>query len=217
MSLPDFDAAYRGVSVVAGLPVVPWNIGVPQPPVSRLIEAGHVRSPVLDVGCGVGATAIALARQGYDAVGVDMSEAAIARAREDATTAGVGAEFHVADASALAGHDGRFATIIDSALFHTLPVEARPDYVAAMARAAQEGALLVVLAFDASAQFADGVRPNCVSAAELAGAVASHWTVDSVSRSSIHALVPTGWGGELPIDTAGRVMFPAQLLMAYRR
>lgn len=211
MTLPDFDAAYCGTPLAEGVSAVPWNIGEPQPPIAALIDAGLIASPVLDAGCGVGATTIALAARGYEVVGVDLSEAAVARAREDAAAAGVDAELHVADVSTLTGFDGRFATVIDSTLFHSMPVGSRAGYLASVARAARPGATLVVLAFDVSAPFPPEASPNCVTAEELAAAVAPWWTVDSVESSSIHALVPAEWG-ELPVDDAGRRLFPAHLL-----
>ncbi|HEY2224004.1 class I SAM-dependent methyltransferase [Actinomycetospora sp.] len=215
MTLPDFDAAYRGSSIAEGVTTVPWNIGEPQPAIAALVDAGRVASPVLDAGCGIGATTIALTQRGYEAVGIDLSDSAVARARDDAAAAGLGPEFAVADVSTFTGYDGRFATVIDSTLFHSMPVEARPGYAASTARASRPGATLIVLAFDVSAPFPEEVRPNCVTAAELAAAVAPHWTVDSVEPSTIRAFTPPDWG-ELPEDDAGRRVFPAHLLLAHR-
>jgi 2-heptyl-1-hydroxyquinolin-4(1H)-one methyltransferase len=79
-SLPDFDAAYRGESLAEGVETVPWNIGAPQPTTAALIAAGRVTSPVLDAGCGVGATVLDLAARGYEVVGMDASPTAIGRA-----------------------------------------------------------------------------------------------------------------------------------------
>lgn len=215
MNLPDFDATYSGAPLMAGMTTVPWNIGVPQPPIAALVDAGLVVGPVLDAGCGVGVTTIDLASRGYEAVGIDRAEAAIEQARADAERAGVDAEFHVADISDFGGHDGRFATVIDSTLFHSLPVEARPGYVASIARAARSGAALFVLAFDVSAPFAPGLAPNCVTAEELAAAVEGPWMVESVVPSTIHVVEPPT-EVELPRDDAGRSVMPAHLLTARR-
>ena len=67
--------------------------------VASVVERG-ARS-VLDVGCGTGATTLAMARamgEGGRAVGLDISEPMIVSARENAQAAGVAAEFMVADA-----------------------------------------------------------------------------------------------------------------------
>lgn len=58
---------------------------------------------VLDVGCGAGATSLALARAvgaGGSVIGVDVSEPLLGRARERAQACGLPVEFRLADASA---------------------------------------------------------------------------------------------------------------------
>jgi SAM-dependent methyltransferase len=52
---------------------------------------------VLDVGCGPGRHALALARRGIDVVGVDLSEDFVALAREAAAAEGLAARFEVRD------------------------------------------------------------------------------------------------------------------------
>ncbi|MGH2913998.1 MAG: class I SAM-dependent methyltransferase, partial [Solirubrobacteraceae bacterium] len=53
----------------------------------------RVRGPVLDVGCGPGRHLHALARRGVFALGVDISSAAVARARSGGATAIVASIF----------------------------------------------------------------------------------------------------------------------------
>ncbi|MDA1279582.1 MAG: class I SAM-dependent methyltransferase [Chloroflexi bacterium] len=52
---------------------------------------------VLDLGCGAGGLAIALAERGWAVTGVDLSENAIESARKSARSHGVEVEFFVAD------------------------------------------------------------------------------------------------------------------------
>jgi len=66
---------------------------------------------VLDVGCGPGRHARALARRGLDVVGVDLSPDFIALAREAATAEGLTAQFHEQDVCAL-GVDAEFDAAI---------------------------------------------------------------------------------------------------------
>ena len=56
--------------------------------------------PVADLGCGPGAHALALARRGYDVVGVDGSRRMVEVARTRAARDEVGATFDVHDVSA---------------------------------------------------------------------------------------------------------------------
>lgn len=212
--LPDFESIYAGEPVVAGQGTVPWNIGEPQPAVAALIDAGEVHGDVLDAGCGVGETTLHLAARGYPAVGVDASPTAIGQAREAARVRGVEAEFLVADITALDGFDGRFGTVIDSTLFHSLPVEARDGYLASVARAAAPGAVLHVLVFSRAARFPGGNGPNAVDEQELRDAVAPYWTVDRVLPSTIAAFVPDDVR-EGERDDRGRALLPAYLLTAH--
>jgi len=66
---------------------------------------------VLDIGCGTGRHALELARRGYQVVGVDLSEAQLARARKIAAAEGLKVEFRQADARRL-----RFKAEFDLAL-----------------------------------------------------------------------------------------------------
>ncbi|MDO8466714.1 MAG: class I SAM-dependent methyltransferase [bacterium] len=57
---------------------------------------------LLDIGCGVGDKSIFFAKNGFETVGIDISEVAITEAREKAKSAGAKSEFFVGDFSALA-------------------------------------------------------------------------------------------------------------------
>ncbi len=69
-------------------------------PNGRLVVEVADRTPgrALDVGCGEGADAIWLARQGWDVTAIDISEVALRRAREAADAAGVTVEWVCGDA-----------------------------------------------------------------------------------------------------------------------
>jgi len=214
--LPDYDATYRGEPTTPGAGRAPWNIGEPQPAIAALITAGQVLSPVLDAGCGVGETTLDLAGRGYDVLGVDSSPTAVAQARSAATERGIPAEFAVADITTFSGHDRRFATVIDSTLFHSLPVDKRPDYLTAIARAARPAAVLHMLVFDRRGPLRPGSGPNAVTEEELREAVNPHWDVDSIEPSTIHAWTPPTFTADIDRDQHGRAQFPAFLLRAHQ-
>ena len=81
--------------------VVSYGIGVPREDALKLL--GNVDGKrVLDLGCGAGHNAIALARQGAKVIGVDESADQVAEAREAAEREGVKLELHHAPLAELA-------------------------------------------------------------------------------------------------------------------
>ncbi len=145
-----FDKLYRGEPTFDGAPPatgIPWDIGQAQPRLMELEALGGFAGEVLDVGCGLGDNAIFLASRGYSVTGLDGSAAAIERARTRAAQAGVQVTFGIAEATDLSGYEGRFDTVIDSALYHCLNDDGRRSYAAALHRATRPGARLHLFCF----------------------------------------------------------------------
>jgi SAM-dependent methyltransferase len=216
----DWDSAYRGTGGFAGPP--PWNIGEPQPELAALIAAGKVRSDVLDAGCGYAELSLTLAAKGYTVVGIDLTPTAVAAANRAAQERNLStASFVQADITALTGYDGRFSTIMDSTLFHSLPIEGRDGYLRSVHRAAAPGAAYYILVFAKGAFPEDFDGPNEVTEDELRDAVSQYWEIDEIRSAAIHAnaiRIPGAPQIELPhpTDEKGRVMFPAFLLTAHK-
>ena len=145
----DFDGVYQGGPILEGveLPVIPWDIGAAQPVVIEAERAGRFPGAVLDVGCGLGDNAIHLATQGHRVTAIDAAPAAIEQARRRAHEQGVDIEFAVADATSLAGFEGRFDSALDAACYHCLDEDARHAYAAALHRATRPDALLTLFCF----------------------------------------------------------------------
>jgi SAM-dependent methyltransferase len=217
----EWESAYRGEAGFAGPP--PWNIGEPQPELAKLITSGTIRSDVLDAGCGYADLSLALAEQGHTVVGIDVAPTAVAAASRAARKRGLtSATFVEDDITSFTGFDGRFNTVIDSTLFHSLAVDARTDYLRSIHRAAAHGATFHMLTFAAGAFPADfPYKPHELTEQELREAVSAYWAIDEIRRGVIHAHVPQipDADFELPAhetDDKGRQKMPAFLLSAHK-
>ena len=217
-----FENAYRGEAAELGLGTrPPWSIGEPQPELAALIEQGKFHGDVLDVGCGEAEIDLYLAKRGFTTVGLDLSPTAVDLARAAAAERGLpNAGFEVADISAFTGYDGRFGTIVDSTLFHSIPVEAREGYQRSIVRAAAPGASYYALVFDRNG-LPDGPA-NPVTEDELRDVVSKYWVIDEIRPARIHANFPetaAGVGmvfGDIRDEPNGRKSVPAWLLSAHK-
>ena len=217
----DWDDAYREEGAFGGPP--PWNIGEPQPELAALHRDGKFRSDVLDAGCGHAELSLALAADGFTVVGVDLSPTAIAAATSAAKDRGLtNVSFVEADITSFTGYDDRFNTVLDSTLFHSLPVEGRDGYLRSVHRAAAPGASYFVLVFAKGAFPAElETKPNEVDEDELRDAVSKYWQIDEIRPAAIHANaieIPDA-PFEMPphpTDEKGRMKMPAYLLAAHK-
>jgi SAM-dependent methyltransferase len=167
-----FDESYR-----TGEP--PWVIDEPQPAVVELVRSGAITDPVLDLGCGAGEHTILLRRLGHEVLGVDAAPAAVERAHERARLAGVDAGFAVGDAMAPARF-GRFATVLDSALFHVFDADDRARYARALTDVVVPGGQVLVLALSTRGP---GFGPQIDDDAVPAAFTGPAWTVEELRES----------------------------------
>jgi SAM-dependent methyltransferase len=149
--MTDYDDVYRDAARSGG---PPWDIGRPQPALARVLDDGVKGPKVLDVGCGTGELALALARRGYDVTAVDISRVAIDMARAKAAAAGVAVHFEVQDATELSLSSAPFDAVFDCGLLHILQRNggAGADaYLARLPGLAAPGATVFVLAVSRAA------------------------------------------------------------------
>lgn len=217
----DWDSAYKQEGAFPGPP--PWNIGEPQPELAALIRDGKISGDVLDAGCGHAELALTLAAKGSTVVGIDLSPTAIEAATRAARDRKLSnASFVCDDITSFTGYDNRFATIVDSTLFHSLPVQARDGYLQAIHRAAAPGARLYILVFAKGAFPPDlQTKPNEVDEDELRTAVSRYFAIDEIRPATIHSHKPEFSGmpeGAMPfeLDEKGRLTMPAFLLSAHK-
>ncbi len=169
----------------------PWDIGGPQPEFIKLADAGKLHGRVLDVGCGTGEHVMLAATHRADAMGVDIAELAIERARAKAEERGIGATFQVADVLRLE-HLGRlFDVVIDSGVFHVFEDAQRPVYVNSLRSALRRGGMYCMLCF--SDRQPGDWGPRRVSQAELSAAFAEGWSIGSIEPARFElAIDPNG-------------------------
>jgi SAM-dependent methyltransferase len=214
-----FESAYKGEAPEMGDARPPWSIGEPQPELAALIDQGKFHGDVLDAGCGEAAISLYLAERGFTTVGLDQSPTAIELAKAEAARRGLtSASFEVADISNFGGYDGRFGTIVDSTLFHSMPVELRDGYQQSIVKAAAPGASYFVLVFDKSGMPDGPAHP--VTEDELRGAVSKYWTIDEIRPARIHAVFPPNFAEHFPVtdvrdEPKGRKSVRALLLSAH--
>ena len=154
-------------------------------------------------------------------MGLDLSPTAIDLARREAEKRGLSnASFEVADISSFTDYDGRFDTIVDSTLFHSIPVEARDGYQQSIVRAAAPGASYFVLVFDKAAMPAGPA--NAVTAEELRDVVSKYWVIDEIKPAPLYANAPAAgfdlsalMGAEFRDEPDGRVSVAGWLLSAH--
>jgi cyclopropane fatty-acyl-phospholipid synthase-like methyltransferase len=166
-----FENSYAGMA--------PWDTGEPSGPLVAV--ADRVVGPVLDAGCGTGENALFFAARGLRVTGFDFVEEAIRRARAKAAERGLAVEFRVADAMALGDWDERFASVIDSGLFHVFSDEHRAHYVAGLAHVTEPGSRVFLHCFSDEEPGTEG--PRRVSRQALYDAFADGWEVESIAPS----------------------------------
>lgn len=156
----------------------PWEIGKPQSPFLSVVD--QIKSPVLDIGCGTGNTAIFLAKKGHKVTGVDFIEAAIQQARTKAEANGVSVNFLVKDAMTLIDWNKSFTSIIDSGLFHIYTSEKQKHeqsrYVQGLAHVIKPGGKLFLLTFTQEAP------EGGVSKQELYDIFNDGWEIESIQQ-----------------------------------
>lgn len=159
----------------------PWDIGGAQPALLTLFDEIPPAGPVLDLGCGSGDLALALAARGLDVTGVDFAERAITIARERAAQArpdvAPRVRFDVGDARHPSTLDGRFESIVDSGFFHLFDQPTRDALAVDLAAALPSGGRYYLLAF--AVEFDMPCTPLKVTMAEVTArfAPAHGWSI----------------------------------------
>jgi SAM-dependent methyltransferase len=122
-----------------------WERGGPDPGLTSALDARELRGPgqALDLGCGTGDNAIALAQRGFEVTALDIGEVPLTRARAKAAAAAIPVRFLRADVTRLDGTEGitgPFDLVVDCGLLMSVPGErGRRAYTAALERLTSVG------------------------------------------------------------------------------
>lgn len=124
----------------------PWDTQITPPEVIQFI-AETPPGRALDLGCGTGTNAIALARGGWQVTGVDYVPQAISKARDKAAKEGVAVEFHLASVTDLSVLTGTYTYGLDIGCLFGLNADDRRRYAAGLSRLLATDALYMLYAW----------------------------------------------------------------------
>jgi len=165
---------------------LPWDSADAEPELlRRLDEIGLSSGGAIDLGCGTGANAVALAARGLAVTACDIAPKAIEMAKQRAEEAGIdGIDFHVADIlEALPVGPDSIDLAFDRGCFHSVTPEMRPTFVDRVADALKPGGWWLTLAGnrDDDPKF-DRPGPPQLTAAALAAAVEPRFELHDLRR-----------------------------------
>ncbi|MDA3843250.1 MAG: class I SAM-dependent methyltransferase [Candidatus Kapabacteria bacterium] len=135
---------------------IPWNIETPPALLKKIFDDRKlIQSKVLELGCGIGNYVAYLSATGIEATGVDISDAAIATARNNVESKGLSCNFRVADV--LEEHPelwNRYDFVYDWELLHHIFPNDRGQYAKNVNRMLKPGGRYLSVCFsEESPQF----------------------------------------------------------------
>lgn len=139
-----FEAVYQRANGDEG--AVPWTTQDAKPEVLDWLASNPAapQARAVDVACGLGENAEALAKAGYQTLAFDVSEEAIAWAKKRYPDSAV--DYHVADMFDLPADFGRFDLVHECYTLQSLPDDLRNPAFAAIADLVKPGGTLLVYA-----------------------------------------------------------------------
>jgi SAM-dependent methyltransferase len=124
----------------------PWDTNITPPEVQDFI-AHNPSGRALDLGCGSGTSSIALAKHGWQVIGVDFVAKPIRAAQIKAQQAQVEVDFRVGDVTQLTGIEGTFDLVLDIGCYHSLTPQGMETYRSNVKRLLSSGGTFMLYVF----------------------------------------------------------------------
>jgi SAM-dependent methyltransferase len=125
-----------------------WTSKDPRPELVELVKSGKIKPcRTIDIGCGEGFFSIYLASKGFDVLGIDISDKAIGYARDNATKAGIKAEFRQLDFYNLQSLKERFDLVLEWSILHMILPPRREEYIRIVADVLNPGGKYLSVSF----------------------------------------------------------------------
>ena len=198
----------------------PWDIAAPQPRMETALRARAFSQlkarTAVDLGCGFGHHTRLLAELGCEAVGLDVSHAAISSAqsrsrewvkRAGNTTSPQFMQADLLDSAAVGAAVGRrtFDVLLDAATFHCFDDEERGNYLQTLERLSHVGSHLLFLNFSDATEGTGGSLPRRLTKDEVLTAFCETcgWRVLTIEPSRyLHGFVASDGGIQTTSDDA---------------
>jgi cyclopropane fatty-acyl-phospholipid synthase-like methyltransferase len=147
----------------------PWNTKRPSAELARVLREFEIpRGRALELGCGEGANAVLLAREGFQVTAVDVSPTAIERARKFAAAQGVVVDFRVADISQVDDLREPPVFVFDRGCYHVVRKTNLDGLLSTLQRVTVPGTYYLTLTGNANEETPEGRQgPPRVTAEEI--------------------------------------------------
>lgn len=132
---------------------IPWDTGISPPELIEVMSGPRALPPgrALDVGCGTGTNSVTLAKHGWQVLGVDFVEEAIAQANikaanahDEITRMGGSVRFLYADVTRLEAPFMAYTLVFDLGCLNGIPYVLRSTYARIVAEQAAPDALFLL-------------------------------------------------------------------------
>ncbi|HUT52778.1 MAG TPA: class I SAM-dependent methyltransferase [bacterium] len=162
----------------------PWDVGQADFNLVEVVTQRPVLGcKVLDVGCGTGDNSIWLARNGFQVIGTDTSDIALAKAKEKAASAKVSCEFVLVDFIENKVAGAPFGFVFDRGCFHSFSSEnERSKFAQNVGAHLEEAGLWLTIVGNAD-EHRQGPGPPQRTAGDIVSAVEPYFEVLSLTTT----------------------------------